>query len=78
MASEIRRLALILAAAACLATPAAAELAKWDQARVTGIAQQLATACDGFWQAVQRQPGRVDWLRRAPGTSSACRTKRAR
>ena len=57
MASEIRRLALTLAAAACLATPAAAELAKWDQARVTGIAQQLATACDAFEQAVQRQPG---------------------
>ena len=57
MASEIRRLALILAAAACLATPASAELAKWDQARVTSIAQQLATACDAFWQAVQRQPG---------------------
>lgn len=56
MASEIRRLALTIAAAACLATPASAELAKWDQARVTSIAQQLATACDAFQQAVQRQP----------------------
>ncbi len=57
MGSELRRLALALGAAACLSAPATAELASWDQARVTGIAQQLAAACDGFDQAVQRQPG---------------------
>ena len=57
MAFEIRRLALTVIAAASLATPAAAELATWDQARVTGIAKQLASACDAFQQAAQRQQG---------------------
>jgi hypothetical protein len=57
VASEARRLALTLVAAACLSTPAAADLASWDQARVTGIAKQLASACDAFEQAARRQPG---------------------
>lgn len=56
-----RRIGL-LAFAWCLAAagpagPAAAELAAWDQARVTGIAQQLAGACDAWEQAVREQPG---------------------
>jgi hypothetical protein len=42
---------------ACLvALPAAAELAVWDQARATGIAKQLADACDAFEQAVRKEP----------------------
>jgi hypothetical protein len=48
---------LVVAAAASLAAPAAADLAAWDQARVTGIAKQLASACDAFDQAARRQPG---------------------
>ena len=56
-----RRLGLS-AFAGCLsfalsAAPAAAELATWDQTRVTGLAQQLAQACDAWEQAVREQPG---------------------
>jgi hypothetical protein len=53
----IRRLILALLAVACLSTPSAADLAAWDQARVTDIAQKLAAACDGFDQTVQKQQG---------------------
>lgn len=38
-------------------TSALAELAKWDAARVTSIAQKLAASCDAWEQAVRRQPG---------------------
>ena len=52
------RLAARAAALSCLiALPAAADLAPWDQARATGIATQLAAACDAFDVAVQKQPG---------------------
>jgi hypothetical protein len=50
-------LGLAAAVAAFLSTPAGAELAKWDQARVTGIGQQLAAACDAWEQALRKQPG---------------------
>lgn len=40
-----------------LATPAAAELAAWDQARATSIAKQLADAADAWEQQVRDQPG---------------------
>jgi hypothetical protein len=51
------RFALALVATACLAAAAAAALATWDQARVTGIAKELATASDAFEQTVRKQPG---------------------
>jgi hypothetical protein len=54
---KLRLLAPAAAAAAFLSAPAAANLATWDQAQVTGIAQKLAAACDNFQQVVQRQPG---------------------
>jgi hypothetical protein len=44
-------------AVALFTAPARAELAGWDQSRVTGIAQQLAQACDAWEQAVREQPG---------------------
>jgi hypothetical protein len=37
--------------------PAAADLAAWDQGRATGIAKQLADACNAFEVAVLKQPG---------------------
>ena len=45
------------ALALLFATLASADLAKWDAARVTSIAQQLAASCDAWEQAVRRQPG---------------------
>jgi hypothetical protein len=53
----LRRIASAAALACLVALPAAAGLAPWDQGRATGIAQQLASACDGFEQAVRKQPG---------------------
>jgi len=50
-------LALAAGLAALFSSPAGAELATWDQARVTAIAQQLAAACDAWEQALRRQPG---------------------
>jgi len=38
---------------------ARADLAKWDQAQVTKIAQDLAPAADGWWEALRRQPAMV-------------------
>jgi hypothetical protein len=38
-------------------TLAAAELAAWDQDRVTGIAKELAKACDAWQLAIREQPG---------------------
>jgi hypothetical protein len=55
----VRTLAFGLAAACGLAltTPAGAELAAWDQARVTALAGQWATAAEAWEQAVREQPG---------------------
>lgn len=44
-------------AVAALSSPASAELATWDQARVTGLAQQLVQATDAWQLAVREQPG---------------------
>jgi hypothetical protein len=52
-------IACAVAFAAVSATPAAADLAAWDQARVTSIAQDLATASEAWWQALRRQPAFV-------------------
>ncbi len=49
----------VVVATALFAASARADLAKWDQAQVTQIAQNLATASDGWWQAMRRQPGYV-------------------
>ena len=49
-------IALALLAAALCAAPAGAELAKWDQARVTQIAQQLTEASNAWWTALREQP----------------------
>jgi len=40
-----------------LSSPASAELATWDQARVTELAQQLVQASDAWEQAVRKQSG---------------------
>jgi hypothetical protein len=52
---RIRSVFVVLLALA--ATAVAAELAKWDQARATAGAQQLAASCDAWEQSVRRQPG---------------------
>jgi hypothetical protein len=50
-------LRLALALSALSAAAAGAELAKWDQARVTAIAEQLTAACDAWRLALREQPG---------------------
>lgn len=59
-----RALALAVLAWAAWLLPAAgarADLAKWDQARVTEIAQQLAQASDAWWSATMEPPrGRAE------------------
>lgn len=57
---RINRLSVLAIVAACVALasiPAAAEPAQWDQAAVTAIGKQLATATSGWWQAVRQQGG---------------------
>lgn len=44
-------------AVVALSSPASAELATWDQARVTELAQQLVQASDAWEQAVRKQSG---------------------
>jgi hypothetical protein len=48
---------LTLLVAASFPLAASAELAQWDQARVTKIARELATACDAWQTAVLDQGG---------------------
>jgi hypothetical protein len=45
-----------LAGAGLFATQAPAELAQWDQARVTQYAQELSKACDELQRALEAQP----------------------
>jgi hypothetical protein len=48
----------IAVVAACItAGPALAQPATWDQAKVTGLAKDLAAAGEAWWQALQDQPG---------------------
>jgi hypothetical protein len=56
-----KRIAIIgaVACTALFAASAHAALAKWDQALVTQIAQDLAPAADGWWEALRRQPAFV-------------------
>ena len=49
--------ALAASSVLVLASPAVAELAAWDQDRVTSIAKQLAGAAEDWEQAVRQQPG---------------------
>ena len=55
--SKLRSFAMVAALAAFASTPVAAELAAWDQATVTSVAQDLAKAADGWWMAAREQPG---------------------
>lgn len=56
--STVRKLLGALALGSVVAAaPAAAELAAWDQARVTAIAGQWADAADAWQQALRDQPG---------------------
>ena len=50
------RLGVAMFVAALFTQPAGAELATWDQTRVTEIAQQLAKACDAWRLALREQP----------------------
>jgi hypothetical protein len=56
MERRIRLAALAAGLAALVAGAAAAELAKWDQARATSIAAELAKAADAFEQQVREMP----------------------
>jgi len=47
----------VVAIAACAsAPPAASESATWDQAKVTGMAKELAAAGNAYWQSLRDQP----------------------
>jgi hypothetical protein len=48
---------LIALSLALAAVPAAAELAKWDQAKVTALATQLVKATDALYTTVYKEPG---------------------
>ena len=48
---------LIALCFALAAVPAAAELAKWDQAKVTALATQLVKATDALYTTVYKEPG---------------------
>ena len=59
-APKLLLLGLAAIVAGCASTSGgagSAKLAPWDQARVTAIAQQLATACDAWHVALLKQPG---------------------
>ncbi len=67
MQSRIRLVALAAGFAALVAGAAAADLAAWDQARATSIAQELAKAAHAFEQEVRKMPPATA----AGGTSEA-------
>jgi len=54
--SKLHAFAGALAIATLASTPAAADLAKWDQAKVTAIAQDMAKAAEAWWMATRDQP----------------------
>ena len=53
---EIGPILLIVALAAWLPSASSAELAKWDQQRVTSIAGELAQACDALYDTFRKEP----------------------
>jgi hypothetical protein len=54
--SKSRLFASAAALALMAASPVLAELAAWDQDRVTSIAKELSAATDAWWQALRDQP----------------------
>lgn len=54
--SRLGLLGLAVFVSALFAPSAGAELAPWDQGRVTAIAQQLPAACEAWLQALRDQP----------------------
>lgn len=52
----VRILRLLAIAAFLLAPSARAELAAWDQAKVTGLAKELEAATDALYQTFRQQP----------------------
>lgn len=56
LSPKLALVGLVVFSSAFSANPVRAELAKWDQTRVTEIAQQLAKACDAWWLALREQP----------------------
>jgi hypothetical protein len=48
--------------AAFAGSPASAQPATWDQAKVTAIAKQLATASDAWWQALRDEGDDQDFV----------------
>ena len=52
----VRVLRLLAIAALLLAPSARAELAAWDQAKVTGLAKELETATDALYETFRQQP----------------------
>ena len=52
----VRVLRLLAIAALILAPSARAELAAWDQAKVTGLAKELETASDALYPTCRQQP----------------------
>ncbi len=63
-------LMLVVALAVGLALPAASAPAAWDQAKVTGLAQQLADAGRAFQAAVLREPEAAQRLQQNARTVS--------
>lgn len=59
MTSTIRFIGLVLAVG-LIPLVAAAELAKWDQARVTKYATELSTSCDELSEAVRKERAGVN------------------
>ena len=56
-ARSLRRALLAAFVVPVAALPALADLAAWDQARVTSLAKQLADSSDAFEQAIRKEPG---------------------
>ena len=50
---------LVLVASAWLPSTSFAELAQWDQERVTAIAAELTKACDSLYDTFQKEPERT-------------------
>lgn len=53
---EIGRILLVVALAASVPAASFAELAKWDQQRVTTLAGELARACDALYETFRKEP----------------------
>jgi hypothetical protein len=56
---KIGPVVLVLAIAAWLPSASFAELAKWDQERVTALGAELAKACDALYNTFMKEPERT-------------------